>query len=206
MIRQLFIPLLFAFCLAGPAFAGKDADFEAKVRAAITRQMEKYPESTLRDIYKNFFQDRFGPGHMIADPGAARQYLQRELNAYDKPSEETAEPTGWQHNYYRVSLSVIKSGKLSSEALVDALVRSANAVEPVSIKDWKNEWMKIEAIIGSMGLILPDYEKDLKEINDRLDEGIYVGHHSQAYNEAYAPHYRIISREVFEKEIQPLLK
>lgn len=32
-----------------------------------------------------------------------------------------------------------------------------------------------------------------------------VKHHSRAFNEAYHPHYRIVRREIFEKEIFPLI-
>lgn len=38
---------------------------EDLIRAAVERQITMYPNSTLRDIYKNFFQDRFGPGHIM---------------------------------------------------------------------------------------------------------------------------------------------
>lgn len=32
-----------------------------------------------------------------------------------------------------------------------------------------------------------------------------VRHHSKAFNEAYHPHYRIVRRDIFEKEILPLI-
>ena len=32
-----------------------------------------------------------------------------------------------------------------------------------------------------------------------------VKHHSRAFNEAYHPHYRIVRRDIFEKEILPLI-
>ena len=52
---------------------------------------------------------------------------------------------------------------------------------------------------------LPDYDADCKEIEDRLDRGEYVGHHSKVFEESYSSHYRIISRQIFEKELRPLL-
>jgi hypothetical protein len=51
------------------------------VQAAVTKQLQKYPKSTLKDIYKNFFQDRFGPGHLISDTAVAGAYLRKELDA-----------------------------------------------------------------------------------------------------------------------------
>ncbi|WP_368348708.1 hypothetical protein [Parabacteroides merdae] len=56
-----------------------------------------------------------------------------------------------------------------------------------------------------MELSLPDYDADCKEIEDRLDRGEYVEHHSKVFEESYSPHYRIISRQIFEKKLRPLL-
>ena len=188
------------------AFTEVNNGFEISVRESVNRQMKEYPESTLRDLYKSFFQDRFGPGHIINDPIAAKNYLLQELDSYSKISGEMIEPTGWQHNFYRVNLRVIKENLISCDILLDALVRSANAVEPITIEEWREEWAKIEAIIRNMDLSIPDYEMDFIEISNKLQEGKYVGHHSEAYNKAYDPHYRIIDEQIFEKELRRLLE
>lgn len=39
-----------------------------------------------------------------------------------------------------------------------------------------------------------------------LDQGKYASHHSIAYNEAYHPHYRLIEKTIFEKELLPLIE
>ena len=184
----------------------KDNDFEKAVRKAVADQMERYPESTLKDVYKNFFQDKFGPGHIIDDTDAASRYLLQELDSYTDASGEIAEPTGWQHNFYRVNLSVIKDRTVPYEVFLDAFVRSVNGIEPVSIEEWRKEWAGIEAIIRSMNLSLPDYEADNDEINARLKDGKYVGHHSEHFEKAYRPHYRIVSKKIYEDELKPLLR
>ena len=48
--------LLFCLCL----LATEKKDFEKAVREAVSRQMQNYPKSTLKDLYKNFFQDKLG--------------------------------------------------------------------------------------------------------------------------------------------------
>ena len=154
---------------------------------------------------KNFFQDKFGPGHIISDTTAAGNYLRRELASYTECAGDVAEPTGWEGNFLRVNLSVIKNGRISYQTFFDAFVRSVNGIRPVTVAEWQKEWLRIESVIRSMGLSLPDYEADRKEIEERLDRGEYVGHHSQVFEESYSPHYRIISRQIFEKELQPLL-
>jgi len=181
-------------------------NFEVNVRKAIEQQMHVYPKSTLKDLYKHFFQDKYGPGHMINDTDAAKNYLLKELNSYTEISGVIAEPTGWEHNFYRVNLSVIKNELIPFDLFFDAFVRSVNNIKPVSIEEWKNEWLQIEAIIKSMNLLLPDYVQDSEEIQEKLKEGKYVGHHSKQFNETYNPHYRIIDKEIFEKELLPLLE
>ena len=69
-----------SFCLFGQSFD------TLSIRASIERQMATYPQSTLQDIYKSFYQDRFGPGHMISDTASARNYLMRELSEMNDAS------------------------------------------------------------------------------------------------------------------------
>ena len=185
--------------------AAEKQDFDTVVRAAVSRQMQTYPKSTLKDLYKNFFQDKFGPGHIIGDTAAAGNYLRRELASYTECSGDIAEPTGWEGNFLRVNLSVIKTGQIPYNTFFDAFVRSVNGIQPVTVAEWKKEWLQIEAIIRSIELALPGYEADRKEIEERLDRGEYVGHHSKVFEETYSPHYRIVSKDIFEKELKPLL-
>lgn len=206
-MKQLIIIILFmAFINPVIAYAGNgNKDFENKVRETIIHQMEIYPESELKDLYKLFFQDRFGPGHLINDTIKAKQYLLNELNSYSEISGDMFEYTGWEHNFCRVNLSVIKNGLISADVLLNALVKSANQTVNVSLEDWKKEWSLIETIINQMDIAFPNYEEDLKEIENRLSENKYVGHHSDAYNKAYNPHYRIIDSKIFKEEILPFL-
>ena len=46
-----------------------------QIRRAVERQLRMYPKSTLQDLYKNFFQDYFGPGHIVSDTLSAGAYL-----------------------------------------------------------------------------------------------------------------------------------
>lgn len=204
MKRNLLIAFLSLFCLW--ASAAEKADFEKSVRTAVERQMQTYPKSTLKDLYKNFFQDKFGPGHIISDTTAAGNYLRREMASYSKTEGDIAEPTGWEGNFYRVNLSVIKNGQIPYQTFFDAFVRSVNGIRPVTVAEWQKEWNRIEAIIRSMNLTLPDYEADKQEIDNRLNRGEYVGHHSKVFEDSYMPHYRIISKDIFEQELQPLIQ
>ena len=65
---------------------------------AVTYQMEMYPKSTLRDLYKNFFQDHFGPGHIIANDEAADKYLRQELSSVAEYEGTDYEFAGYRGN------------------------------------------------------------------------------------------------------------
>lgn len=177
-----------------------------QVRLAVSRQMQQYPASTLQDIYKNFFQDRFGPGHMVADTARAGAYLREELKQVTGLDVPMYEASAERAAYYRVSLAAIKSGLVSYEVFFSAFIRSVTALPGVDVSDWAKEWASIEKIIRSMSLDLPNYEEDARAIEALLAQGYYVVHHSKAYNLHYQPHYRLIEKKIFEKEILPLLK
>lgn len=181
------------------------------VRHAVERQMDRYPSSTLKDIYKSFFQDAFGPGHLIGDDAEAavssRSYLMGECRiASVEPDDcEVYEQTGWHGRFYRVSLSVINDGKVPFDVFFDAFMESARMFSLPDIGSWRQEWNAVQKVIDDMDLNLEGYEADRDAINSLLEEGQYVSHHSDVYEKTYHPHYRLIEKSVFESRILPLL-
>jgi len=204
MVKQIFLLFTFFLCLTG--CKAEKNDFESAVRESVNRQMKLYPKSTLKDLYKNFFQDEFGPGHIVSDTTAAGNYLRRELSSYSETSGIIAESLGWKGNFLRVNLSVIKKNQIPYSLFFDAFVHSVNGIKPIPVSQWQKEWQQIEMIIRSLDLSLPDYDIEKQEIEDCLNQGDYVGHHSTVFEENYDPHYRIISRDIYERELLPLLK
>ena len=171
------------------------------VETAVSTQLERFPESRLQDLYKSFFQDRFGPGHLIADRESALRYILTELAEADTLMGPKTEICGWQGNYVRVNLSVIPDGQMTADELVEALMASAKEVTKDDIERWKTEWAQIEAIIEKNHPDLPDLAEDKARIKELLDAGQYACHHSPAYETAYHPHYRII----LTKQLNPLI-
>ncbi len=177
-----------------------------RIRQSVERQMERYPHSTLRDLYKNYFQDRFGPGHIIADEKAADNYLRYELENAATMEGDDYEPTGYEERFMRVNLSVIADGRVPYDKYLSAFVRSVNGIEPITVEQWREEWKVIDEVINEMNLNLPNYEADRAEIWALLERGEYVMHHSKLFEQYYDPHYRIIEREIFQREILPLIE
>ena len=182
-------------------------------KAAIARQLQDYPESRVQDIYKSFCQDNLGPEHLIPNPDAARNYLVSELETfrddlashrYEAP-QRMYYPVGDQGNYVRVDLYAVLSGLVSEEKLLDAFVRSANEGSKVSPEEWVAKWNGIAAIIRKDFSDIPGAEADLERIDALVKEGNLILHHSDAFGEAYQPHYRIVARDIFESELKPLI-
>jgi hypothetical protein len=186
-------------------FSCKNETKSERIHSAVENRMSTHPKSTLQDLYKNFFQDYFGPGHIVSDTASAGAYLNRELASFGQASGAYYEPTGYNGNFYRVNLSVIKEGFISRDAFFDAFIRSVGNIQIISIEEWKEEWKQIDSVIQTMNLPLVNYEQDRKNLFSLLEQGKYVMHHSEMFSEEYDPHYRIIEREIFLKEIRPRL-
>lgn len=177
------------------------------VKQAIEKQLSHYPNSTLCDIYKSFFQDAYGPGHLIQDTAYAIQFLRHEVEESIESHCQTYEQVGIGENFYRVNLSLVKDGEISVSALFDALQRSIALTTQPDINTWKKEWEAIEkTAVLFKNQIAGDYEKDKQFIEQMLSEGDYIMRHSKTYNTNYHPHYRLIHRTIFEQEILPLIK
>lgn len=201
--KPLFAVFIFLFLLAGRASAQTFDSLAAE--ESIRLQLERYPASTLQDIYKSFFQDAFGPGHLIDNPIQARLYIEEESLKSHESLCELYEKAGVGDNYYRVSLSLVASGAVKSEQLSDALCRSAAMTQSPSAAEWQSTWQKIERITAKYKHLLQGYEQDLHTIDQAINSGNFMMRHSAAYNRNYHPHYRIIHRTIFETEILPLL-
>lgn len=234
MLTRLYVRVVVVMCLGlvlagGEHCYGQGAAGGAKidnvkidrerVEGVVRVQMERYPLSRLVDYYKNFFQDKFGPGHIVSDTASAGTYLRRELaqmiaeqdtpddhrvciSNEDNNTEENVhfvECTGWEQNYARVNLRAVLEGKITYKKLSEAFMESAKIAPTISVSEWTKEWRAIEQIILKLNPNLPDASGDSKEIYKLLESDKYAVHHSEVYVKAYNPHYRLIKSEIFKK-------
>jgi hypothetical protein len=194
-IKTLF--LILATILGFSAFQACQKE-ENEIEMAVKAQLEKYPGSSLKDIYKSFFQDEFGPGHLLNDAAGAWQYLEYELSEMTSSGNYNAEPCGTGKNFYRVPLDLVKDGIISDSILFNAFMESASSFRLPDIDSWKKKWEKIEDVVEKMNLNLPEYKEDKESLADMLSQGETAIHHSNRYEELYHPHYRIVGRKQWE--------
>ena len=199
-----FLPIALALVMA----AGCSSVDKEAVEAAIARQVEMYPATTLQDVYKSFYQEAFGPGHIIEDEYSAAAYFHQEtsISTEEPYGGYLYEPTGAHGSYYRVNLYAVNSGVLPANVLLSAFLRSAKPVTEEGVNAWKKTWRRVSRIARDFDL--PGYEADKEALDEILasDSPDKAVHHSQAYNNAYDPHYRIVAKDIFEEEILPLLQ
>lgn len=178
------------------------------ITSFVNKQIEEYPKSRLLDIYKSCFQDYMGAEHLVSDTASTRKYLDYELSTtkFSDMLPWYYEPCGINGNYVRVSLRTVKEGFITKEQLLDAFIRSANSESCPSVDSWKQRWQEIADTIARMNIRLPHYEEDKQYIDSILSIGKYAISHSPDYREAYHPHYRIISREIFNRQILNILQ
>lgn len=200
MIKRLLTILAMAICLTTMLQA-------QTVESFVTGLLQQYPEARLLDIYKSSFQDYMGAEHLVGDIESARGYLEQELSTTTSVDLQDwyYEPCGVEGRYVRISLKAVIDGKVTPEALLDAFVRSANGSERPSVEQWTDRWHQMIAVIDSMSLDLPHYEEDKQFIEKVLVMGKYAISHSPEYRDAYSPHYRIVRRDIFDKELKPLI-
>ena len=196
--------LVIGIAMMAMCFVACTEDRESQqIVEAVKTLVSQYPEATLQDVYKSFYQERFGPGHMIPNVENARNYLMSEMEQASENSGAYYEPTGSEGKYIRVYLNAVADGKISAEQLLDAFVESANNVEPRSDK-WADQWANIVKVIEEKQLPVAanDELKQLLKTYSEQDEAV---HHSEAYNQAYRPHYRIVERDIFEQQLKRYL-
>ena len=194
--------LLLSFSLMLSIFASAQ-----DIQTFVQKQMETYPKSRLLDIYKSCFQDYMGAEHLVSDRQRVKAYLDEELQSTSLDSLMTwlYELCGIDGRYVRVSIRAIKEGLIKEDMLLDAFIRSANTSERPSVESWRDQWHVIIGTIEQMQLQLPNFDKDKQFIESILSGGKYAISHSPEYREAYHPHYRIVEKGIFEREIKPLI-
>ena len=144
----------------------------------VNKQLQTYPQLRLLDLYKSCFQDYMGAEHLVSDRQRVKAYLDDELNttSIDDLMPWNYEPCGIDSNYYR------------------------------TVDSWRDRWHVIIGTIDQMQLGLPHYQQDKAFIDSILSVGRYAISHSPEYREAYHPHYRIVERGIFERELKPLIE
>ncbi|MBI5960918.1 MAG: hypothetical protein HY866_19420 [Chloroflexi bacterium] len=172
-----------------------------KLMVLLQNHLARYPHSEIMDVYKLLHQATFGPGHLIANKKAAREWLDQEISLLvasdQEPLFENIHPDGAMvRAHLRPYLT--QNGKIG--LLLDAFTRSAEQVK-VNTDIFQQRWQVFEAACQSKQAWTQKF--NLRELalfgRMRCQEGWPAVHHSPAYETAYHPHYRVLTRSEAEE-------
>lgn len=178
-----------------------------RARQVLSDYLRRFPQAQLQDVYKLCFQDIYGPGHIIKDSATCAGYILREMEQVD--TADTRYPdyeyAGIEGNYVRVNIKILKQHRFDLGRFVQLLMLSARQDNPMPLYDWRGQWQRLQTLLGTFQPRPLNFEADAAALQQVFDRGDYVFHHSARFNQAYAPHYRLIRRDLFEREILPAL-
>ena len=166
---------------------------------AVDYLVKNYPQAQLVDIYKSFYQDNFGPGHLLGDTLAAKRYFFSELEDTTTWGGPVFEFTGEGNNFVRLNMDLIRKGLIPADDYFRAFQNSLGRVGKPSDEIWISEWRQIDSIIQHKDYHFLNEESDRIYINEKIASRNFPIHHSDNFNDNYKFHYRIISIPEFEK-------
>jgi hypothetical protein len=166
-----------------------------RFHAAGIALLDRYPLATLADLYKSFFQDEFGPGHLLADEAGALSYLDRELESTVSRRRYECEPCGLGRRYCRASLDLVVDDLVDRKRFVALFLRGADGFTLPDVDRWSVTWASILDSLRPLRSRIARFDEDAERIAGLLRRGEYAMHHSARYRDAYDPHYRIMRCE-----------
>lgn len=169
------------------------------VEKCVEDELSRHPGAHLVDLYKYFFQDVFGPGHLVTNPSGAEAYLEQELSTMTESEPFKYQELNYVNQFVRVNLSVIQTGEVSKSDFLLAFLQSARDFTLPDVSSWRREWTEIVRIIEKNRPGLPGFPEEARQIDSLLQSGSFVVHHSADYIRLYQPHYRIIHRKHFKE-------
>lgn len=99
------------------------------------------------DLYKNYFQDAYGPYHLISDTTHAVIYVNKALNNLSNKDTLMLQSLGVNHDYYRINLWLVKEGTILRNVLLEAMVNNVPLGRKLDIQSSRKEWDEVLQII-----------------------------------------------------------
>jgi len=168
------------------------------MKELIISEFNLHPKAQLQDYYKLFFQDAFGPGHIIKDKTSAEKYLRTELEGSSIFEEINYQEIGYINESYRVNINVINKGIISFDDFLDAFIKSADMENKITDAEWLAIWEEIQKQIFLMKIPINDRRQQIDSLLELIKNKQLVSH-SNVYRVAYSPHYRILNEKQFQR-------
>lgn len=156
----------------------------------IKSEKELHPKAKPIDFYKLVFQAKYGPAHILNNKEHSYRYLFQELKITPNTSTEIQDISLENNDFIRVGLANVKD----ADKFFGILIQSAYGIEEFSKSVWLECWNKIKNQLTDYG----NFEAELNRIDDLLRQNKFIFHHSKDYTKYYQPHYRVVSKKLWE--------
>lgn len=159
------------------------------IEPILLEHYHKYPLMTITDFIKLIYQNTFGPYHLHTPSiEKIKVYLEQEMKDVTI-QDEVQENIG--NNYIRIHLSVNTNIDQLAEVFYQNTLINTNNNQNIHLF-----FLKINVLIKLIkkkAIKLPKKES-IVFLNEYLANGIVPVHHSDIFNQAYHPHYRVIRK------------
>lgn len=156
----------------------------------VETQMASYPEMEIQDWYKLLHQAAMGNRHLGVEDSLIYNYLLDEMERIEASSDEPLiEFISPDSTIIRLNLRPYKEGSGDPDALFAAMQKTWDSVVPSSIL--------FESYWEDLGKSTAPYTSEALHtfITPYLKEGLPAIHHSETYETAYKPAYRVLLRK-----------
>lgn len=157
-------------------------------------EFREHPKSTIQDFYKFIHQSAMGPGHWKMDFEMAIQYLNSEIRTlHGNSAQQLCQFLSPDSELVRINLVPYIAMNGNIDSLADAFVKTSNTFTPSESAVKKN--LDIFSGMVKDGTI-PFNTDSVRLYLRKMKENHYPAvHHSQLYQEQYAPAYRVVYRK-----------
>jgi hypothetical protein len=166
----------------------------------ITTHLERYPHMDTLDVYKLLHQAVFGPGQVIKNQKAAREWLERESGLLKPAAEQVlVESVHPEDEIVRLHLRPYLAEQGSLAQLLVAYAESSWTVQG-TFDMMRDYWSSFEAMLQHSKYFNGHFDprNTLLTGKVRAEEKWSNSHHSPQYNHYYKPVYRVLLREQAE--------
>ena len=168
-----------------------------KIITAVNKEIERFPELSITDLYKFFYQGEFGPNHFIDDRKSAEIWLTKELESIEDEQVPILYNVGLSDNFLRVDLRFIKQQIISMEELFEMFLKSTKKQVKYDKAQWSKLWVIIHhELLNCTDICYKSNLDDIARVNNALESDDMSIHHSNHFKKLYKPHYRLISRKI----------
>lgn len=169
-------------------------DNTISIRNLLLKEITKYPDMEIQDIYKFLHQAAMGSEHAVKDTSAVRKWMENEIANLDwNHSEELIDTLSPDGRIVRVNLRPYLKAGHDPEKLLNAFVKTANEFK--GDKSILENYIAVVLEMIDKGEIDFSNEEAKKFFIEQKQKGYSAVHHSKKYAELYSPAYRVVAKK-----------